>query len=329
MAARQPGRQWPWMEVAVLALAAGIVGLWFWWLTHGARLAHAQTVTLRPGAPAEAASAPSLEQLGQVGDLFGGLNALFVALAFVGVAWAGLLQHRALRSAEAAYRMERQAMVRQRFEQTFFHLLALSRDLSQAPLDGVRASGAAPLLLLFDHLAKIVTSAAGVPTVDCPAPSSLPAELEPLGRMVASYLGIDQQQAHASVLGGYFRTLYQLFALIDEVPDEVMSPAEKSRYANIVRGQIPESAVLLLALNALTERGGKLAAVIDRHGLLKYLPSRHQPDQSPLLARVYRRTAFIGFHERLRLVAQVHPSPDEDIDQTRACLLNLSRGGVR
>jgi hypothetical protein len=84
--------------------------------------------------------------------------------------------------------------------------------------------------------------------------------------------------------------------------------------------------VLLLAVNALTDRGCKLAAVIDRHGLLKYLPPRHRPEQSPLLARVFHPTAFIGFQDRLLLAAD--DSLGNDIDQTRACLVKLSRGDV-
>jgi hypothetical protein len=334
MVKRTDVRRWPWTEISVLALAAGISALWYWWLAGGARLAHRHAVAGLAASPGAAASTPTLEQLGQVGDLFGGLNALFAALAFVGVAWAGLLQHRALLSAQEAYRLERQAMVRQQFEQTFFHLLALSRELSQTTLSPDTAHGppvmvvgrVRPSPLLFDYLAKVVFSAASTP-LSVHTSQVLPTGLEPLGCMLMSYLSGDVQRAHASVLGGYFRALYQLFSLIDGVPDEVMSPTEKARYANIVRGQIPESAVLLLAVNALTDRGCKLAAVIDRHGLLKYLPPRHRPEQSPLLARVYHPTAFIGFQDRRLLVAD--DSLGNDIDQTRACLLKFSRGDER
>lgn len=116
------------IEAWIFVLLLAVFGLWCWWLVVGARLAH----RVAAGAPPDtSASAPTLEQLGQMGDLFGGLNVLFAAFAFVGVAWAAGLQRRALLDARAAYEVERRAIARQQFEGTFFHLLTLLREIGQ------------------------------------------------------------------------------------------------------------------------------------------------------------------------------------------------------
>jgi hypothetical protein len=66
-----------------------LVGLAFsWWVFSGVE----QVARIRWGA----SRALTIEQLGQTGDLFGGLSAFFAALAFIGVAVASFLQRRSV-----------------------------------------------------------------------------------------------------------------------------------------------------------------------------------------------------------------------------------------
>lgn len=81
---------------------------------------------------------------GTFGDMFGSINALFSGLAFAGVIYAIFLQkdelslqrrelemtRDELRGQKDAMLQQQETMDRQRFENTFFHLLRLHRELA-------------------------------------------------------------------------------------------------------------------------------------------------------------------------------------------------------
>lgn len=302
---RTRDRRWPWIELGVLVLALGIVGLWCWWLAGGARLAHDYAVAGLAGTPGGAASAPTLDQLGHSGDLFGGLNALFAALAFVGVVWAGSLQRRTLLDTQAAYELERDALARQQFESTFFQLLPLVRDLSRGQA-GVAVAMAPTSEIsgdaLLHHLAAVLFARASTAEFGDEA-----AVVSVLRDMVQTYES-EVLVEHSSMLGAYFRALYQLLSLIDRQSELVLDPQEKVRYANIVRGQIPESLLLMLAVSSLTRRGESFNSLIVRYGLLKHLQPQHRDALRPAFERVFGAQAFLGRQEREQL-ANLPPDP--------------------
>src|SRR5437868_10963910 len=92
----------------ILILALVVVAVWAAWAMFGARAVYQAVLP-----SAAAASAPTVADLGQLGDLFGGVNALFAALAVAGVFWAALLQRRALIETRQALTEERAATARQ------------------------------------------------------------------------------------------------------------------------------------------------------------------------------------------------------------------------
>jgi hypothetical protein len=71
----------PWLTPfrLIAVLFGGVILLWIWWWTHGIHIVAAKLV--------------ETQTLGQVGDLFGGINALFAAFAFAGVGVAAYYQH--------------------------------------------------------------------------------------------------------------------------------------------------------------------------------------------------------------------------------------------
>ena len=95
-----------WAFLSVIVLCAS-VGLWVWWGIAGARWFCLQYVTGCMDQP---------DKLGQVGDLFGGANALLSSFAVIGVAIAATFQIRAFRLAAKQH-------VQQSFEPLFFELL--------------------------------------------------------------------------------------------------------------------------------------------------------------------------------------------------------------
>jgi hypothetical protein len=99
--------------VAVVALAAVVL-----WIAWGLWLGDIVVALLAPdaGATVTGSTASALERAGQFGDMFGGINALFTALAFVAVWWTGRMQYRELRLQRQEIRLQREALELQRKE---------------------------------------------------------------------------------------------------------------------------------------------------------------------------------------------------------------------
>lgn len=300
--------------LSLVVLLGTVLLLWLAWPLAGARWMH-HAVAPPVSLPASNASAPvtaassaatiacqtgqsasdDLAALGQVGDLFGGVNALFAALALAGVIWAGMLQRRALLDARVAYELERRSVVRQQFEATFFHLVTLLREIGQDSQTVPSCRVASSLTLQnmpvdFRQVADVLFSAVRT------AKSSI--SHEQLIQELVEHYDAEVQATCASALGRYFRALHQTLALIDIQPADCLDEKDKVRYANIVRGQIPDSLVLLLAANGLRSSATKTRKLIIRYGLLKYLADVHEEKLGPALREIYGQEAFEGHAAR-------------------------------
>lgn len=98
-----------------LGLSAAAVASWWNW-----PLIMAEHLAPR----VDASGRGSLESLGQFGDMFGALNALFAGAAFLGVAIASYLQFGTLKAAREQQRLSE-------FEPLFFQLIGLFRELQR------------------------------------------------------------------------------------------------------------------------------------------------------------------------------------------------------
>lgn len=295
------------------------IALWFSWLFWGvdATLRYvaekvptkekpAAAVKPKPAAPATNSTevlateteaellSKRMAMLGQIGDLFGGINALFGALACAGVFWAGYLQRQALIEAQVAFRREREAnledrkaMAKQQFEVTFFQLLALAREVAASIeiRDGDRQGAKA-----LESLAKGIDSRV-------PEHENTSDTTKLLGKLAILY----EEQVfgqHPSAVGPYFRALYQTFKLVDDSSIDIVPANDKIKYANIARGQISEGAVLLLAINGLAPRGDKFAPLIETYGLLEHMHPRYRQRFQKALELFYAASSFMGSTER-------------------------------
>lgn len=305
--------------IALLAIA--IMLLWLAWIMEGAEFVRTLVTSRIPkvaSSGAEAATqsndaATYLQQMGQVGDLFGGINALFAALACVGVVWAGSLQRRALIETMHAFefernaiRTERAAIALQQFETIFFQLLALNRSAIESlriEIPGVATEYATATpnsrmgVDALEYLSSIVR---------CKIETSpYYANRRMLLDDMLAIFEVDSPNGLESLLGPYFRSLYQAIKLVDEMAPTVLTDEAKVRYTNVARGQIPEAAVLLLALNGLAARGKPIQELIERYGLLKYMPHRFLRSKE-ILNVFYAPQAFLGKKERSALCQPAH-----------------------
>ncbi len=234
-------------------------------------------------------------ELGQLGDSFGGLNALLTAIAGALVFWAGYMQLQTLKQMRASANSELANRKIQEFESLFFRLLELtstSVERVQGPKRG------------HNDLKRPIPQRKGTRALDSFARSLYDSvgshrgdhltHQEVLEALVKEYLTkvYDRQP---SGFGPYFRLLYQTFKHIEE---SELSEIQKIRYANIARGQISEGAVLLLALNGLTPIGYKFVPLIERFGLLEHMHRRYRVEYEASLFLGYRKRAFSGSQER-------------------------------
>lgn len=223
------------------------------------------------------------ETLGQWGDTFGALNALFAALAFISVLSTLRLQQK--QNAEQQEQLADQARNQrrleirenrenskrrrredvQRFEGSFFQLLELQRQLrtevalfpSSQIVDAVVYGGAAVTAASerFELYVKTLSSDGRVATTD---------------ELAEAY-----QTIHDHAEGGfgpYFRIVYTILRRISEA--EFLSEEDRDKYGNIVRSQLSSADIALIAGNGLISASGDFFNYIVRYRLLKYLPDR-------------------------------------------------------
>jgi hypothetical protein len=309
-------------------LVAGIaiaVGAWVLWLFIGGNWAHRATLrqTLAPSIGASSAAANTKQVItveptapterermfterGQLGDSFGGLNALLTAIAGALVAWAGFMQHQMLKKTRETAQEERKHRELQQFESLFFQLLQLSADVTER-IEGPKKRGA-PVVTVPGRgtVCEQLPGATGPRALNAYAQSifrnvhARPSDSSPaiagLEALVKAFLTrvYDRQP---SAFGPYYRIFYQTFK---HIADSQLSEAEQIRYANIARGQISEGAVLLLALNGLTFDGYKFIPLIEKFGLLEHLHRRYRAEYEGYLQLGYRPRAFLGSLDRGR-----------------------------
>jgi hypothetical protein len=304
--------------VFVLSLALAST-FWLWWMTYGIATVHKQVSSIAPPYSAASAGAVSsgaldhaavMTELGQSGDAFGGANAFFAAVAGGLVLWAGVLQSRSLKEAREAYEHEKHARKQEQFEALFFRMLDLSRELTERietrPAKPARVRRPEGTYISTDTLKPKKTGAAALDafanTIDKIMEKRQATEESAIHDLVELYLDIYRRRP--SALGAYFRLLFQTFKLID---NSGLPPPVQIQYANIARGQISDGAVLLLALNGLTQNGHKFIRYIEQFGLLEHMLIEHRIKYGPSLHEGYRKRAFKGSDEREGLPHVLEP----------------------
>ena len=309
----------PWTKTWVALLFIAVVAVWLIWGLWGVQYLADRWAT--PPAPG-AAGAERLAQLGQAGDLFGGISALFSALAFVGVAIAAYLQREQLidaRAAAGAANEEAKAArtqldtqyARQAFEPLFFKLLELLHQRTETmqlrALFNRAPNGAyathdfrQALNILRDEMTRSMSI-----TVSPDTPSGW------VDRLVDKYTQF--YLLNEGQLGPYFRTLYRVLKLIHNAG---LSEAEKVEYANIVRGLLGRDELLMLMLNCCAPMGQRMKAYVELYGLLKHLSL--QEDKTTVadrrLAECFAPTARMSHLERLTYWRAGNPKSEPTID---------------
>jgi|GEM_PF-1511108 len=282
-----------------------VVALWYFWAFHGVQHFYSELQKSQQSRISstyekpEAANANSeefdklLPALGQTGDLFGGINALFAALAFSGVAIAAIMQARSLRLA-------REQQIQQSFEPLFFHLLELHRVVA-APKTKLRSrlqykeralssSESAEHAVDFSRAMTVLRRALRMKAVGLGNSDNRGQILCSLCSQYYQYFYDENQDE----LGPHFRTLFHIFKLIDSASFDLKS---KFKYANIARSTLGRDQLFLLAVNCLSRPGQEFKPYVEKYGLLKHVAS------NPSIPTIDERVASWCYHENARLGA--------------------------
>lgn len=220
--------------------------------------------------------------VGAWGDSFGGFNALVGALGFVAIGSTLFLQYK-------AFEAQRQERKFARFEENFFHLLGLLREL--------RGN------LVYEHTSKFKARYEDVAPLD---------EVTGHDAIEAAYREVnhwtfkshDQMKVmRRSIIGGqynnyvqsryefcfapYFRIIYTILYRIKY--DDNLNLDDKYYYGNILRSQLTSFEVGLLAFNATSEFSKDLDDLIEYFRLLKYLPQKRRR----VIAGVFNPAAYL------------------------------------
>lgn len=219
-----------------------------------------------------------LAALGQAGDLFGGINALFAAFAFAGVALAAFYQYETWKLQTVQTQMARSEHIQQSFEPLFFKLLER--------LDSVSEKARRDVLNYWEPVVNNGYRAYRYSGAQCE-----PHRFEYKQEVIHSFLEV--YEASSTTLAPYFRSLYQVFKFI---ANSELTPSQKILYANIARANLSEAEVTMLGFNGMTSEGSDFHHLVEAFGLLKHVKD---PDALEIFRAYYSHTAFLSSRCRL------------------------------
>jgi hypothetical protein len=298
----------------IVLLGGTAVALWWLWWFEGAKYVALHWKGLKGS---NTSASPSLEELGQSGDLFGGFSALFSALAFIGILVASFLQWEQLKHARreaATAKLEADAdraraiaqHGRQTFEALFFQLIGLLRSQSakmQVNVSSLYINSGEQTEHFDSALSRMRFVLIGVWKIQA-EPDIAQQRLEILVDRF-SLLYVENE----SRFGPYFRTIYHILKLVEM---SELQDGAKVEYADIFRAQLSRDEVFLIMVNCLTPRGSGLKVLVEIYGLLKHVTRKADDGEAPdeeIAKGGFAPTATMGWLDRERYWFEVQPRP--------------------
>lgn len=203
-----------------------------------------------------------LGNLGPIGDWLGGSTAPILGLAsFMMVLAAFFIQKEELKAQKEELKLTREEFIeqnmtlsRQRFENTFFHLVSLHHEIVNS-IEGrffdSTVKGRQYFYNAYRRFKRDYNTSTDV------------SDLKNSYKLVSdSYRKFfEEQQNH---FGHYFRNLYHIVKFIDNSPD--LTDDEKKNYAGLIRAQLSTYELLLTYYNAISSYGNrKFKPMLDKY----------------------------------------------------------------
>lgn len=241
--------------------------------------------------PQVAESGGRIAAAGQLGDIYGGINALFSGLAFAALIYTVYLQRKELsfqrqelaetrevfEKQEKQMQGQNQALRKQIFESRFFQWVNLHLGLVGA-METHAVKGRSVLTYARDFTRGNIENA--IIKIHRLEPFTDRQALESTVRRLAGddfKLDKDQHKAvllqafapvyleHRNQLVHYFENLHALFAFLI---NSGLSLSDRNFYANVLKAQLSVAELFLLFIYGLTDQGIKFNGIIQQFGLL-------------------------------------------------------------
>jgi len=218
---------------------------------------------------------PAPDRRAVFGDMFGGLSALFTALAFSGVIYTSVLQRRELELQRDQLSQTREELAGQRrelerqnavarsqlFDGTFFNLMRIHHQIVSdiaytAPSPAASIAGRAAFDMLFTDILNNYDRTS-------PHPSSKEQELDAIAAAYSNAFS-----GHQHDFEHYFKNLYQIFRLIDESAIE-----NREQYISYACAQLSSRELACLFYHCLGFRPHSIfKAIAERNGIFSDFP---------------------------------------------------------
>jgi hypothetical protein len=219
----------------------------------------------------------SLALRGTFGDSFGVLSCLFAGLAFIGAAWAVVLQREQLNEQQAEQRNADERARADQAENRFFHLLdSLQTAVNQTTVEQIGKTyvGRHAISKLVDILRvhmkqKTEERGAGVEYPIKERQAEIDKWFTDFYEQSPQIGGKPSGSAPAGdILGHIIRLIYHILKFVEE--NHVVCPDDKKFFVRILRAHLSNPELLLIFYNGLSHYGYRpLYDLIERHDLLQ------------------------------------------------------------
>ncbi|KAA1183926.1 hypothetical protein FP026_07865 [Rhizobium tropici] len=236
------------------------------------------------------------EALGQWGDSFGALNALFSAFAFIAVLVTLRQQRADLANQQKQISQDRHDQHMQQFETTFYELLRLLREARDAVefrhsdeyeiyRVEIRGDSRASALTKGTEAFKQANFEMLFWIKRAEAQNNGPLTAEILADLYTKHI----HNRFESSLAPYYRILYTHLMRIKD--DAFLSQDQKNGYGNLLRSQLTSHEVALCCYDGLAPFSGSLRSLIIEFRMAKYLSDEFG---RRYLNDIYPETTFLG-----------------------------------
>jgi len=250
------------------------------------------------------------EFLGQLGDTFGALNALFSAFAFLAVLFTLKQQQDDLSRQQAQIAKAEEDQHKKRFEDIFFQLLSVIRenrkDVRFANSKAYRLANRGTLHVSYEgHLAFQAAYREMLYWVQIEAKDGKKLDRDQFAELYAEKVHV----RYESTLGAYFRLVYETLDRVER--DKRLGRDEKNEFGNLVRGQMTSFEATIAGCNALNDFAKDFERLVNRFRLLKYA---RQGGVYNELTNHYPPETFQGRETRRPPIPDVKHEIDDDIE---------------
>lgn len=208
----------------------------------------------------------SFEDLGVVGDFFGGTTVGLLSLASILFVTAAIvmqkeeleLQRKEVMATRREYEITNLTMKKQQFENTFFNMVTLHHEI----VNSIVYNDSYKKLQGRHAIAEIKSSLKN--TYNNPSSDMLTKMNRSIvhNRYRADLAYSEFYLKYEPSLGHYFRNLYRIIKWIDE---STLDFNEKKNYLGILRAQLSSSELVLIFYNNSTKNGENFKKLVDKY----------------------------------------------------------------